>query len=91
MAEHGLPLRVGDQVKIVWRMTGDGPLVATATSPADVPTPLAFGPAEHGGSTYDRPGDEWGVGYVFTEPGCWHLHFARTDTQGDVWVEVVSR
>jgi hypothetical protein len=88
MAETGLPLRVGEQIKIVWRMTGRGPLVATARSPSGAPTPLTFGPAEHLSSSYQRPGDEWGTGYLFPHPGCWHLHFARDDTQADVWFEI---
>jgi hypothetical protein len=85
-----LPLRVGEQIKIVWRMTGRGPLLATAMSPSGAPTPLTFGPDEHSGSNYQRPGDEWGTGYLFTKPGCWHLHFARDDTQADVWFAIVA-
>jgi hypothetical protein len=88
LPEHGLPLRATDRIKIVWRMTGSGPLVATATSPSGTPTPLDWGPDEHGGSNYDRPGDEWGAGYRFDEYGCWHLHLARDDTQADVWLDI---
>jgi hypothetical protein len=90
MPGAGLPLRVGEQVKIVWRMTGHGPLLATATSPSGAPTPLTFGPDEHLSSSYQRPGDEWGTGYLFTEPGCSHLHFARDDTTADVWFEIAT-
>lgn len=90
MPEAGLPLRVGEQIKIVWRMTGHGPLLATAASPSGIPAPLSFGPDAHGGSTYQRPGDEWGTGYVFPQDGCWHLHFARDDVQAEVWIEIVA-
>jgi hypothetical protein len=90
MPEAGLPLRVGEQIKIVWRMTGHGPLVATLTSPSGAPTPLTFGPAAHLSSSYNRPGDEWGTGYLFTDPGCWHLHFARDDAAGDAWFRIVT-
>ncbi len=82
------PITVGKPVKIVWRMTGTGDLAASATSPTGRDLPLTFGPEMHPGSTYDRPGDEWGTGYTFTEPGCWALHLQRDDTQGDVWVVV---
>ena len=34
MFPHPLPARVGDQEKIVWRMTGTGPLTLTAIDPA---------------------------------------------------------
>ena len=40
----------------------------------------------HSGSTYDRPGDEWGTGFLFDEPGCWHIHLQRTVRAGDVWM-----
>jgi hypothetical protein len=90
---HGLlfsagPVQVGDELKVVWRMTGSGPLEATAVAPDGATVPLAWGPEAHGGSSYDRPGDEWGVGYRFTQPGCWQLHLARDDVRGDVWLEV---
>lgn len=81
-------LRVGQEVKIVWRMTGTGDLAITVISPSGQSAPLTFGPEPHGGSTYERPGDEWGSGYRFDEPGCWHLHLERLDTAGDVWLEI---
>lgn len=80
--------RVGEEIKIVWRMTGSGELSITATGPTGEPLPLTFGPERHAGSTYDRPGDEWGSGYKFTQPGCWQLHLEREDTSGDVWLQV---
>lgn len=82
------PIRVGAPVKIVWRMTGTGDLVVAATAPSGHDLPLTFGPEKHGGSTYDRPGDEWGTGYTFPEPGCWTLHLQRDDARGDVWLIV---
>lgn len=86
----GVPLGVGEEIKIVWRMSGRGPLSATATSPSGLDAPLTFGPEEHNGSTYDRPGDEWGTGYRFPEPGCWHLHLERDDTQAEVWFNITA-
>ncbi len=82
------PVEVGEEVKIVWRMTGSGELSITVTGPTGEVAPLTFGPERHGGSTYDRPGDEWGSGYRFDQPGCWHLHLERADTSGDVWLQV---
>jgi len=65
---HGLvmaaPITVGKLVKIVWRMTGSGPLTATATDPDGQPLALEFGPTRHLSSNYNRPGDEWGTGYL---------------------------
>lgn len=85
---HTGAFRVGDEVKIVWRMTGRGDLHLTATAAAGVRKPLAWGPEPHSGSNYHRPGDEWGAGYRFTQSGCWNLHAARDDTAADVWLWV---
>ncbi len=82
------PYRVGDEVKIAWRMTGSGDLRLRATAPNGKRTSLAWGPTAHTGSNYDRPGDEWGAGYRFDRAGCWTLHAARDDTTGDVWLMV---
>ena len=84
----GDSIRVGDEVKIVWRMTGRGALHLTATAPDGKREPLQWGPEPHEGSNYQRPGDEWGAGYRFTKAGCWTLHAARNDTSADVWVTV---
>ncbi len=67
------PLRTGEPVKVVWRMTGSGPLRLNVANPHDTAVPLRWGPDPHGGSSYGRPGEEWGAGYLFTTAGCWHL------------------
>jgi hypothetical protein len=75
-------------LKIVWRMTGTGPLSVTFRAPDGERHRLTFGPEQHGASSWDRPGDEWGTGFKFTSAGCWHIHLARTDASGDVWLDV---
>ena len=62
---------VGDQEKIVWRMTGTGLLTLEAIGPGSRHHRLAWGPDAHESSNWDKPGDEWGAGYVFAAPGCW--------------------
>jgi hypothetical protein len=88
MVTKPLPVRVGEDVKIVWRMTGAGPLTLSATGPRGVAGTLQWGPEPHGGSNYDRPGEEWGAGYRFTTPGCWRLHAERTRGSADAWLMV---
>jgi hypothetical protein len=83
-----LPLRAGDELKIVWRMTGTGPLNVVFRSPDGEGHSLVFGPDAHLGSSWTRPGDEWGTGFKFDAAGCWHIHLARTDVSGDVWLDV---
>jgi hypothetical protein len=91
MFPHPPPARVGEQDKIVWRMTGTGALTLLAIDPHGTHHRLAWGPDPHLGSDWDRPGDEWGAGYLFDAPGCWDLHATRGNATADVWLRVVSR
>jgi hypothetical protein len=88
MFPHALPARVGDQEKIVWRMTGTGLLTLQAIGPDGRHHQLAWGPDAHQSSNWDKPGDEWGAGYVFTAPGCWDLRAIRGHATADVWIRV---
>jgi hypothetical protein len=83
------PLRSGKgEVKIVWHMTGHGPLKVAAYDSRDHRIPLAWGPEVHGGSDYDRPGQEWGAGYLFTQPGGYRLTAQRINSSVEVWLHV---
>ena len=75
----GPVLHAHDEVKIVWQISAGGPLV-TATSPLGTPARVTFGPEAHAGN-------EWGIGYIFDEPGCWHLQF-RSDNRASIWLIV---
>lgn len=90
MTTKPLPIRTAEQVKIVWRMTGSGPLKLSIADPQGNPVALQWGPDIHSGSNYNRPGGEWGSGYLFTKAGCWHLHAQRTSGSADVWIRVRS-
>ena len=81
---------VGEQVKIVFRMTGVGTFAIAATGPGEVTVGPAWGPVFHPSSSWTRPGREWGAGFVFTQPGCWRIRAKHGDVVGDVWVLVKS-
>ncbi|MEU6411436.1 hypothetical protein [Microbispora sp. NPDC046933] len=83
-----VPLAAGREVKIVWRMTGEGPLRVTAALPDGTAARLTWGPEAHGGSTWHRPGQEWGTGFVFPKPGCWEITLTRDRGSGTVWLPV---
>lgn len=85
-----MPIRQGDEVKIVWRITGTGDLVVRVSDPAGADHKLSFGPDRHDGSTYTRPGNEWGIGVVFDLAGCWHIEFQRQNWTGDAWLLIDS-
>jgi hypothetical protein len=91
MFPHPLPARVGDQEKIVWRMTGSGVPQMTAIGPDGTIHRLAWGPAYHTSSNWNKPGDEWGAGYVFNVAGCWDLRASRGAATADVWLRVAGR
>ena len=74
---HPTELTVGESIKFVLRMTGTGRLSANLTSPDGMTRPLDWGPETHASSNYDRPGDEWGMGFSFDAPGCWALNLNR--------------
>jgi hypothetical protein len=84
----GQPISVGAQIKIVWRMSGVGPLAITPVAPDGRARSLSWGPAYHLSSSYHRPGQEWGAGFVFDQPGCWHIELSRTIGRGDVYLQV---
>jgi hypothetical protein len=80
-----VPVPVGQQVKIVWRMTGAGAFTVAGRD-ARGPARLPDGPGQHGSSTWDRPGQEWGTVWVFPRSGCWHLRAIHGTASGDVWL-----
>jgi hypothetical protein len=65
--------------KIVWRMTGSGGLTIVADGPGGVTVRPVWGPEGHGGSTWTRPGDEWGTGWNFPTAACWTVRADRAD------------
>ncbi|MGD9995870.1 MAG: hypothetical protein AB7L17_04830 [Ilumatobacteraceae bacterium] len=87
---HPAPIVDGDEVKVVWRMTGEGDVHVASEAPSGRAGTLTFGPEYHPSSSYDRPGMEWGTGFLFDEPGCWHIHLERDIGQGDVWFDVAQ-
>jgi hypothetical protein len=78
------------QLKIAWRMTGRGPLRLLAIGPGGVRVHPLWGPERHGSSTWNRPGAEWGSGFVLRKKGCWQLHASRGASQGNVWLVVAG-
>lgn len=81
-----VPIRQGDEVKIVWRITGNGDLSVRVTDPTDLNRSLHSEPRLHG-----NPGgrvDEWGTFFLFDVAGCWHIELRRQNWIGDVWMVI---
>jgi len=90
MSTSGIPPQAKTDVKIVWRMTGDGNFNILALGPHGVKVLPTKGPTAHAGSNWDRPGDEWGSVFNVPVAGCWDLHATRGNAFGDVWLKVVN-
>lgn len=85
------PPQAGVVDKTVWRLdiaNASGSPDFTLIGPAGQPGHLNSGPEEHGGSTWNRPGREFGTGLVFPEAGCWDVHVSLGNLSGDVYVVV---
>src|SRR5256885_17067640 len=56
------PPTVGQDLKIVWRVTGRGPVRVAFRDPSGHEHSLTFGPDAHSASSLQRPGRERGTG-----------------------------
>lgn len=81
---------MGKEIKVVWRMTGLGGFRFRVSDDAGMVVPLAWGPESHIGSNWSHHGDEVGTGFNFPHAGCWDIRVARSDTSGDLWLDVVG-
>lgn len=65
-----------ERAKVVWRLDGEGELSAVAIGPSgERVEPDDLTP--HGGSNWERPGEEWGSVWSFPRSGCWELRVTR--------------
>jgi hypothetical protein len=77
--------------KIVWRITGTGePFDVMAQHEDGTIIPPIWGPEFHDSSNWERPGDEWGTGFNFPQPGCWTLTVTLGATVGEIRLDVAE-
>lgn len=81
---------VNEEVKIVWRSTGEGSLTIEADDQDGVSIEPIWGPDVHGSSNWERPGQEWGTGWIFPSTGCWTFDVSRGDNTAEMVVEVFA-
>jgi len=80
-----------EDLKIVWRITGTGlPFIAQAQHQDGAIVLPIWGPEFHVSSTWERPGEEWGTGFNFPEPGCWTITVTSGETQGEIILDVLN-
>jgi hypothetical protein len=91
MPTNGLPLRAGEDTKVVWRVDvvgSYGELHASALQADGTQGQLTFGPQGHGGSSWNRPGKEYGTSFLFPKSGCWTIHVTDGAMTGDLYLLV---
>ncbi|MEP7290000.1 MAG: hypothetical protein ABI947_29995 [Chloroflexota bacterium] len=87
---YHLPIRTDEDIKIVWRMTGVGTFQLFAQHTDGTIIPPIWGPEEHGGSSWHRPGEEWGTGFHFPKAGCWRIVVQYGTDSGEVDLLIVD-
>lgn len=82
------PMMLDIQVKMVFRLTGEGEFDVYARHEDGTQIVPSWGPNDHGtdDSNYGRPGNEWGMAFTFPTAGCWNIHFTRGTETADVWL-----
>ncbi len=83
-------LTAGQEIKVVWRMTGNGDFSISAAGPHGAVVKPVWGPEPHSSSTWTRPGDEWGTGWVFPTAGCWTVSAKRANGSGYLVLRVAE-
>jgi hypothetical protein len=73
---EGLPFPTRAEIKIVWRMTGSGPLNLVATGDSGPVRPQQV--REHPMASIEGHGSEWGSVFRFPTSGCYVVHAQRT-------------
>jgi hypothetical protein len=76
--------------KIVWRINGSGQLDFRAQNEDGMIIHPIWGPDYHENSTWNRPGEEWGTGFNFPEPGCWTITVTQGTTIGEIRLRVLA-
>jgi hypothetical protein len=84
----GATVIAGQEIKVVWRMTGSGDLTMNATGENGTTITPSWGPEIHSSSSFQRPGDEWGTGWVFPAAGCWTVNATRAVGRAQLLIRV---
>lgn len=77
-----------EEVKIVWRITGEGDGFEAQAQSEQGAILQPIWKQYHEGSNWQRPGQEWGTGFNFPEPGCWTITVTHGETTGTISLDV---
>jgi len=79
---------VDEDEKIVWRISGEGDQFQAQAENEEGTRIQPVWMEYHGGSNWQRPGQEWGTGFNFPSPGCWRITVNRGETTGTISLNV---
>jgi hypothetical protein len=80
---------VNEDEKIVWRITGESDEFHAQAQNEEGKILTPIWTEYHGGSNWQRPGQEWGTGFNFPTRGCWKITITRGETTGEIALEVL--
>jgi hypothetical protein len=80
--------RAGTDTKVIIRMTGSGEPLIYADGPLAVQIRPIRGPQGRLGSSWNRPGNEWGTFFTFPSAGCWNIRVVRATGRGSIPLSV---
>ena len=80
--------RANEDAKIVWRITGEGDGFEAQAQSEQGTILQPIWKEFHEGSNWQRPGQEWGTGFNFPEPGCWTIEVTHGETTGTISLDV---
>lgn len=89
LTSDGDEVHHGKSSKFVLRVTGAGDVKVIAKGPGGQIAHPDWGPEAHASSNFDRPGDEWGVGFTFPSVGCWTVAATRQGRSAHFGIGVV--
>jgi hypothetical protein len=76
--------------KIVWRITGESETFQAQAQNEEGTVIEPIWIEYHGGSNWQRPGQEWGTGLNFPTPGCWTISVSRGEIPGAISLDVLA-
>jgi hypothetical protein len=83
------PWPVDAEIKLVVSLTGAGEFTAAAVGPDGLELDPSWGPNHHSDSNFDRPGEEWGLAFAPSVPGCWELVVGRGNGSARFQIDVI--
>lgn len=77
-----------EDAKIVWRITGESDEFQAQAQNEEGTVIEPIWVEYHGGSNWQRPGQEWGTAFNFPTSGCWTITVIRGETTGEISLDV---